>query len=474
MDDRTVDTDVDRQVLSWLEGLLGGTVTRWSRQPRWRPMWFCTVETPGETHEIVVRAERGGTPLIFPLDHEMRFFQVMEQQGLPVPHVYGWCDEPRAYAMAAVPGQAHFDGTPEADRRQVVDEYLQALAKLHSSPIEPFVAAGIARAARPSEAAWLGFRRYEDHYRSTKVRPAPLMEFVIGWLKRNPLPPSEREAAVVWDSGQFHHHDGHLAAILDTELGHIGDPMMDLAAWRMRDTVIPFGDFTELYARYEELSGQPVDLAAIQWHHLMFTLTNELSMHREFARPEADTDYMTYAQWISETNLHAIESLAEYLGVELEPVGIPEPASTPVSEAHSLLSASLRSLSIDDPYLAYRVRAAFRLARHLERFDQIGAEVTENDIADVAALIGRTPSSWEECEAELERFVLADDGRHDPELIVLFDRRYRRYKALMGPPGSAMAAHHLLQPFSLAARAGSLPASTTATTSEPHGYPPVR
>ena len=43
--------------------------------------------------------------------------------------------------------------------------------------------------------------------------------------------------------------------------------------------------------------------------------------------------------------------------------------------------------------------------------------------------------------------MLADDGTHDRELVELFNRRWRRYKALMGPPGSAMAAHHVMQPF---------------------------
>jgi hypothetical protein len=274
------------------------------------------------------------------------------------------------------------------------------------------------------------------------------MEFVLGWLGRHPLPPSDRETAIVWDSGQFHHDRGHLLAVMDVELGHLGDPMMDLAAWRMRDTVIPFGDFDTLYERYAELAGTPVDRAAIQYHHLFFTLTNQLSFHRPLAEPAPDTDYMTYAHWVSETNLHTIETMAEYLGVELEDVAVPDPTSSPVSAAHEHLSRSLSSITVDDPFVAYQVRIAFRLARHLERFDRIGAAVVDEDRADVAALTGRpAPAGWDECEAELERFVLADDGAHDRELVALFNRRWRRSKALMGPPGSAMATHHVMQPL---------------------------
>lgn len=192
----------------------------------------------------------------------------------------------------------------------------------------------------------IGARRFEQHFRSVKVRPDPLMEFVLGWLRRHPLPASDREAPVVWDSGRFHHEHGHLVALIDLELGHVGDPMMDLAAWRMRDTVIPYGDFTALYDRYAELTGRPVDLTAIRWHHLFFTLTNQLS--------------------------------------------------SPVAAAHEHLSRSLRSISPGDAYVAYQVRIAFRQARHLERFDQI-AGTSARRCSRASSWPTRdvtTPSSW--------------------------------------------------------------------------------
>jgi aminoglycoside phosphotransferase (APT) family kinase protein len=438
----------DAKIVAWLESLLGGTVTTWSRQPRWRPMWFADVERDGVVQRVVVRGERSDSVLQFPLDHEMRFQQVLEQQGIRVPKVYGWCDEPRAYAMETVPGRPDFKGVSPEDRAIIVDEYLQELARIHALPLQPFIDAGIVRGSSPADAAHVGIRQFVRVFRAGKVRPDPLMEFVLGWLARHPLPVSDREAAVVWDSGQFHHVDGHFSAVMDVEIGHLGDPMMDLAAWRMRETVIPFGDFDKLYDRYAELSGKPVDMAAIQYHHLFFTLTNTLSFHPALAQPIPTTDYMTYAQWVSETNLHTIETMAEYLGIELDDVPVPDPVSSPVSAPFEHLSRSLRSIEVDDPYVAYQVRIAFRLARHLQRFDEIGGEVVDHDRADIAALIGRrVPDDWDECEAELERFVLADDGAHDRQLVVLFNRRWRRYKALMGPVGSSMAIHHVMQPL---------------------------
>ena len=172
----------DARIMSWLEALLGAKVLSWSRQPRWRPMWFVDVEREGVLERLVVRGERSDAVLQFPLDHEMRFQQVLEEHGIAVPHVYGWCDEPRAYAMAAVPGRPDFVGVNAEDRATIVDEYLQALARIHTLPIEPFVEAGIIRGNSPADAAHVGIRQYVNLFRANKVRPDPLMEFVLGWL----------------------------------------------------------------------------------------------------------------------------------------------------------------------------------------------------------------------------------------------------------------------------------------------------
>jgi hypothetical protein len=350
--------------------------------------------------------------------------------------------------MAAVPGRPDFAGATDEERRVVADEYLQALARLHQLPTGPFKTAGVISGVSASDCAAVGARRFERHYRSSKVRPDPLMEFVLGWLRRHPLPPADREAPVVWDSGQFHHENGHLVAMVDLELGHIGDPMMDLAGFRMRDTVLGFGNMNALYDRYEAHGGQPVDIDAIQYHHFFFTLTNELSFSGALAAPVAETDYMTYMQWCSETNLFALEALAEILGIDdLATVDMPTPRGSPVANAHEHLVRSLRTIEVPGEYERHQLRIAFRLARHLQRYDEIGDDLTAADLEDLRPLLGHRPDTWQEGDAALEQYVLADGGAHDVELLQLFHRRFLRYKMLTGPAGSAMATHHPIQRF---------------------------
>jgi aminoglycoside phosphotransferase (APT) family kinase protein len=440
--------DDAERIADWVRAHVGGDVVQIRRQPRWRPVWLVDVERDGESLELMVRGDRTATAPLFPLEHEMRFQELLEEGGIPVPHVYGWCDEPRAFVTDRIAGENNFEHATEEERASVMDDYMRILARIHALDVDKFARGGITRADTPQQSGRIGMEVYERGYRRTKQRPDPFLEFCLGWLARNPLPEADREAVVVWDSGQFHHHGGKVLAVLDLELGHIGDPMMDLAGFRMRDTVIGFGDMNDLYKQYEAHGGHTVDIDAVQHHHFAFTLSNQLAFHAALAAPTPETDYMTNMQWCSETNLFAVEALAEILGIEeLDPVDVPEARVSPVAVAHEHLVGSIRRLDLTDEFDRHQVRIAFRLARHLQRVDEIGDALTEADLDDLAPLVGRRPATWQEGDAALEEFVLADGGAHDEELVQLFHRRYLRYKLTLGPAGSAMATHHPIQRF---------------------------
>ncbi len=103
-------------VKTWLENHLGPVATI-HRQPRWRPVWFADVDRGGEVLELCVRGDRTDMPLIFPLDHEMRFQSLLHDQGIPTARVYGWIDRPKAYVMDRVPGRNDFAGVSDARAR---------------------------------------------------------------------------------------------------------------------------------------------------------------------------------------------------------------------------------------------------------------------------------------------------------------------------------------------------------------------
>jgi hypothetical protein len=125
----------------------------------------------------------------------------------------------------------------------------------------------------------------------------------------------------------------------------------------------------------------------------------------------------------------------------------PEPRVSPAAIGHAHLVDWLRHFEANDDYAQHQVRIFFRLARHLQRSDEIGEAIERADLDDLEPLLGHRPASWREGDAALERFVLADDGRHDAELVRIFHRRLRRQLMLLGPSGSAIARHIPLPGF---------------------------
>ncbi|MEO5843025.1 MAG: phosphotransferase family protein, partial [Acidimicrobiales bacterium] len=381
--------DEEALVVEWITTHLGGEVTAVSRQARWRPAWFVDVRLHGggELH-LYVRGERTDMAPIFPLEHELRVQQLLYDNDIPVPRVYGFCEQPKAIVMERTVGSVDFVGHADADRDSVMAHYAEILARMHALDLAPFVHAGVELPPDDVEVARTGMRAYERAYRSSKRRPDPYMEFCLGWLERNPPRHRVRPAVVVWDSGQFMHRDGRVVSLLDLELAHIGDALMDLAGLRMRDTVIGYGDLRAFYDRYQSLSGLAVDLDAIDYHHFAFTFTTQLALHRALADPTPESDLMNYKQWCSETNLYALESLAQFVDVELDDVDVPEPRESPMTVAHRHMVRSVRAMQGTDELTAYQQRIAFRLARHLDRFDEIGSIVVDLDLDDMTALLG--------------------------------------------------------------------------------------
>jgi aminoglycoside phosphotransferase (APT) family kinase protein len=437
------------EIARWLEADLAGRVVHLERQARWRPAWWADVETGSSLLHLCVRGDRLDSPSAFPLDHERRYQELLFERGIPVARVHAWSEDPKAYAMERLPGRDDFNGVSDEERARVMADYIDILVRLHQLDVKPLAEAGIVRGL-PGESDSIGLRHFEQRaYRSLKARPDPFLEWSLGWLGRNRPAPHEREAAIVWDAGQLLHENGRVTAILDLEFGHIGDPMMDLGGMWTRNPFIPFGDMGALMRRYQEKSGEPVDIAAVQHHFILWCLSNPLEFHPVLADPVAGSDYMLNLSWVIESNLLALEGIADVLGVQLLPVEEPTATVSGYRPAHRHLTRGIEELAAAETgFNRYQLRMSVRLARHLERIDEIGAVVVAADLDDLHQLLGGRPATWEDGEAALERFVLADAGRHDVELAQLFHRRLHRARMLNGPPGSWITQHRVVpQPY---------------------------
>ena len=110
--------------------------------------------------------------------------------------------------------------------------------------------------------------------------PHPAFELAFRWLEAH-RPESARRTLVHGDFrlGNVMVDQHGLAAVLDWELAHIGDPMEDLGwlcvkAWRF-GSALPaggVGTYEQLIAAYEEASGLTLDPDVVRWWEVLGTL----------------------------------------------------------------------------------------------------------------------------------------------------------------------------------------------------------
>ena len=205
----------------------------------------------------------------------------------------------QAASVSGVPvARLRYDGTERADgeRPFIISEAVEGetiarkiLRDEQWAPVRPKLAAqcGEALAAIhriPLDAApELEHQDQIEQYRTvldTLGEPHPAFELGFRWLDAS-RPTSSRVSVVHGDfrHGNFIVNSSGLAAVLDWEIAHLGDPMEDLGwlcvkAWRFGapQPVGGFGEYDELFAAYGAASGEDVDPGAVHWWEVLGTL----------------------------------------------------------------------------------------------------------------------------------------------------------------------------------------------------------
>ena len=418
-------------MLAWVEAATGGRVVRVERQPRWRPAWFLDVDIDGTVVPLYFRGDRGSLDHgVYPLEHEYRALGVLHEYGIPVPRLYGFCDAPRGMLLERMPGRANLLTETDDDlRTAALDDYIGWLARMHGLDTAPFEAAGLAPAS--ADPAMADFPKWEATYRSKKLRPEPLIEFVIGWLKRN-RPTAVRPAAFVsGDSGQFLFDQGKVTAVIDLELCFLGDPAHDLACMRLRDLAEPLGDLRPALRRYEQAIGEPLDDALVDFHTVRFAICTPMSVAHVVAAPPPDVDLVRYLVWYVQFGRVALEVIAARLGITLPAPSLTSAVVSRHSVGYGALAAALHDVAPPDSQQQFRLDVAMRLTDYLRRAEAVGSAHDGADLDVAAHLLGRRPSSWQEADASLEDFVAEYGASHERELVVLFHQRMVRWNELL-------------------------------------------
>jgi hypothetical protein len=112
-----------------------------------------------------------------------------------------------------------------------------------------------------------------ERYQSFET-PQPMIDYAGRWL-RDRLPAGSARALVHNDfrNGNIMVSARGVVAVLDWETAHIGDPMRDLGwictnSWRFGRSDLPvggFGEYEDLFAGYQAVSGERVDRGRVRW-----------------------------------------------------------------------------------------------------------------------------------------------------------------------------------------------------------------
>jgi len=168
-----------------------------------------------------------------------------------------------------------------------------------------------------------------------------------------------------------------------------------------------------------------------------------VSVATPLADPVPGTDWISYLAWYVNGARWAFESIAEIGGYTLDPVVVPEARSTRHAPALRYLADGMRAAAgrhRDD----YELAGLGRIARHLQRVDELGVQFEAHDLAALTELLGHRPDPAD-ADAELVDFVREAGPEHEEALVRLLDARVQRVHLSMASPTSLMLRHPVLR-----------------------------
>ena len=175
-------------------------------------------------------------PSAHAVDREYKVIAGLHPTGFPVAKPYGLCTDDSVigswfYIMAMVEGRTIWDGAMPGsnpiERRATYEAMIDTLAALHAIDVD---AAGLADYGKPGNYFGRQVDRWTKQYRASETETMPEMERLIDWLPKT-LPEQTRTSIVHGDyridNMIFAAKEPKVIAVLDWELGTLGDPLAD-------------------------------------------------------------------------------------------------------------------------------------------------------------------------------------------------------------------------------------------------------
>jgi aminoglycoside phosphotransferase (APT) family kinase protein len=433
--------DADQKVKAWLEREFGGTVVAFARQERWRAAWFADLSHDGSVHRYYVRGHRGGNfREMISLQQEADVNRVLLKHGVPVPKVYGMIADPPAIVMDRLPGRVNLaTAVDDAERDTVLDQYIEAMRRMHAIDVHEFGAIGLPVPADNRGAALNMYTRGEANYRRAKSAPSPMIEFMWRWLQRNVPAGREQRALIQADSAQFLYENSKLTGLIDFEAAYVGDPVAEFAAMRSRDCEEPLGDIGRIARKYEAATGDGIDKNAVEFHTAGWSLMTPFQWEDSVRNPAPGDSWLEYFTWIVGCGRWGLEAIAQVVGVPLEKLERPDEGSSSSSywrAAYQNLMSVLDEWPAGSDFENYRAASARAVTRFAEHVHVFGRELESAAVQEISEIVATSQPDLSTAEAALEEFVLTASPDYDPALVRYFHRWTQRQQFLIQDTGA--------------------------------------
>jgi hypothetical protein len=434
------------RLAGWAEKAIGGRVVSIDPFPRWRPAWNFDLDLGDRILPLHARGERDdGIGMPFKLAYERRVHDLLEAHDIPVPHVYGYCDDPYVMVMDRLPGSVDLSfAASDEERTKVLSEYLALLPRIYGIELEEARAVGFTVPDTPEEVGLGLFPAFEAGYDERMAQPDPVSEFLRVWLHRHCPRHRTTRRLITFDAFQFMFDRGQITGLIDFELAHVGDPLSELAVLPTRNTIKSLGDLPAIALAWSDITGEELDYDVLDFHSIAYNAHAVLSAAPLIVKPPSNGELMSYLGWYVNGARWAFETIASFVGFELGIVDPPDSRPSRNAPAFDLLVERLASRGPEVSVGDYEKALSFRVARHLQRLDQIGRSVEEDDLTDAADLLGDRPGS-EDLDAALLSFIRVSTPDDEADLVRLLDRRVQRLHLTLAPEGSMMLRHPRLK-----------------------------
>jgi aminoglycoside phosphotransferase (APT) family kinase protein len=447
-------------VVAWIGEVTGGRLAHADRIPGGgrKEGWFVDIDRgAGQVDELYLRLDRSdpastGDP--WTVRREATIYRALEDTAVPVPRVQAMHPTLEAMLSERVGGRNWFSRIADPEEAlATARDFIGHLAALHR--VDP---AGLDLPGFPPVATIPDHVRHElDEWEALIEHrggdPDPALRFTLDWLRRN-IPDHDGPVVLVQGDtgpGNFMYEGGHVTAIVDWELAHLGDPMDDIAWLSLRSVQEPFTHLPDRLREYEELSGHEVDDDRVHYYRVMAEAKLLVMGHgrdRDRSRAGGEGGGGDVGNGLIYGMLHRrlwLEAMAQVVGIEPPPALAP-PERSPAGHAwlYGAMLGQLREVivpRIDDPLASQRAKGLARIVKYLAAIDRDGAWYAAREMDELTELLGERPATLEAGRAA-EGAAARSGAIGDLDHFRYLWRRVAVDDALMREASGALADRH--------------------------------